>query len=113
MEGQILSSLGFNLQIPTLHQFTGRLMDVCKVSREHAYVVKSLADMAIFEFQNFNGFRKSEMATAIIYFVAKAYQLEEVKANLSNYKKKVNPDSFKKCFLVVAALFKKSHPTPL
>lgn len=109
MEGFILSELNFDLQIPTIHQFAGRMIAVCGFQKQHAFIVKSLADMIIFDFITFNTFRKNELLTAIIYFVAKVYKLEEVKSKLSAFKTRVNPETFKKCFLVAANLFKKSQ----
>lgn len=85
------------------------MIAVCGLQKPHAYIVKSLADMIIFDFHTFNSLRKSELLTAIIYFVAKVYKLEEVKSKLSAYKMKVNQETFRKCFLVAANLFKKSQ----
>lgn len=59
MEGLVLQTLGFNMQIPTIQQFAGRMISVCGIQKPHAYIVKSLADMIIFDFNTFNTLRKS------------------------------------------------------
>ena len=59
MEGFILQTLEFNMQIPTIQQFAGRMVSVCGIQKPHAFIVKSLADMIIFDFHTFNTLRKS------------------------------------------------------
>ena len=109
MEGFVLGALNFNLQIPTAHQFSSHILNSSRMPKQHCYIVKTLLDMSIFDFETFNTLRKNDMAIGIIYFVAKLYQLEEVKANLSPFKNRINSEDLKKCFNVAANLFKKSQ----
>jgi hypothetical protein len=39
-------------------------------------MVKNLADMFIFDFNSFNNYKKHELSTVIVYFVAKLMKMD-------------------------------------
>lgn len=79
MEGLILLELGFNLQIPTLPQFTEKIIRDCKMNAEAANLTQALVDFSLLDFQTLNTTRKFELGAAIAYFVAKVYKLDSLK----------------------------------
>lgn len=109
LESFVLLELNFNLQIPTIYQFVNKIMLEFKISGEHQTLIKSLADLFIFDFNSFNNYRKYELSVSIMYFTCKLLKLETLKCSLSCYKDQIEPEVFKECFMAVVSLFKKSN----
>ena len=89
MESFVLLELNFNLQVPTIYQFINNIVSDLKIAGEHQGLIKSLADLFIFDFNSFNNYKKYELSTVIVYFVSKVYKLEDIKSSLSSYKNKI------------------------
>ncbi len=109
MESQVLLAVNFNLQVPTVYQFINKIVFDFKIAVEHQTVIRSLADLFIFDFNSFNSYSKMELSTVIVYFTSKLYKLDELKNSLSGHKNRILPETFKDCFMAVVSLFKKSH----
>lgn len=107
MESLILSELGFNLQIPTYHQFISKYITSQEIA--HNYHIKDLMDMLMYDFNTFNTYAKMEMATAIVYFVSKLYKDDRLKMVVSQEKNNMKWELFKECFMAIVALFKKNQ----
>ena len=70
-------------------------------------MIRTLIDMTLLDFTNFNNLCKFELSTAIAYFTAKVYNLEKLKTELLEYKNKISPENFSQSFLAAMTLFKK------
>ena len=69
MESLILTTINFNLQFPTLHQFTGLLLDHYKLDID--VTVSDLIKLSMFDCILLNSYKKQHLASVIIYFAAK------------------------------------------
>lgn len=65
MESLILSASQFNLQLPTLYQFTEFALQ--EYGTEIANTVRELNNLAMFDFALFNRFQKQHLATVTIF----------------------------------------------
>ena len=71
MEAIILSEIGFNLQIPTIHQFLMKMIDDYELCEEQQGSIRMLSDMLMYDFNVFNSFEKAYLATAIVSVTGK------------------------------------------
>lgn len=71
--------INFNLQVPTLCQFTDKLIYSYKINTEQKSLIKALVDLSVFEFSILNSFKKHDLALTIVYFTAKLQNLPELK----------------------------------
>lgn len=83
--------INFNLQIPNIYQFINKISIEFKIVEECQTLIKSLADMFIFDFNSFNNYKKFDLSTVIVYFASKLYKLDDLKNYLTLYKNKIEP----------------------
>jgi len=69
MESLILTSTNFNLQFPTLHQFTGLLLSHYNLELDST--VNDLIKLSMFDCLLLNRFKKQHLSAVILYFAAK------------------------------------------
>ena len=69
MESLILTTTNFNLQLPTLNQFTSLLLQHYNLELDSS--VSDLIKLALFDCLLLNKFKKQHVASVIIYFAAK------------------------------------------
>jgi hypothetical protein len=69
MESLILTSTNFNLQFPTLHQFTGLLIQHYNLELDST--VSDLIKLSMFDCLLLNRFKKQHLSAVILYFAAK------------------------------------------
>ena len=69
MESLILTTTNFNMQFPTLYQFSGlRLENYGGVLDK---TVNQLIKLSMFDFNLFNSFKKQHLTAVIVYFASK------------------------------------------
>ena len=69
MESLILTTTNFNMQFPTLYQFSSLALE--HYGGDLDKVVNELIKLSMFDFNLFNNFRKQHLAVVIVYFAAK------------------------------------------
>ncbi len=69
MESLILTTTNFNMQFPSLHQFTGLVIQ--HYSLQIDTTVNELIKLSLFDFMLCNRFQKQHLAAVIIYFAIK------------------------------------------
>jgi hypothetical protein len=69
MESLILTATNFNLQFPTLHQFTGLLLHHYNLKLDST--VNDLIKLSMFDCLLLNRFKKQHLSAVILYFAAK------------------------------------------
>lgn len=69
MESAILQTTNFNMQVPTLHQFTSLALQHYRL--EHDPVLAQLARLSMFDFMLSNRFQKQHLSAVILYFSLK------------------------------------------
>ena len=78
MESLILTTTNFNLQFPTLHQFTGLVLQHYGLDLETT--VNDLTKLSMFDCLLLNKFKKQHLASVIIYFAAKVNESSILKS---------------------------------
>lgn len=104
MESLILSATNFNLQFPTLHQFTGLIIQHYGLDMEA--VVSDLIRLSMFNCLLFNRFQKQHLSSVIIYFAAKLKELPILKSKDLIEELGVPEETFKECFKLLLDLYR-------
>lgn len=76
MESLILEVTKFNLQFPTIEQFTSQMFHNQQISDQLAQQIRALSNLSIFDFKLFNCYKKMHLSTVIVYFSAKLLNLD-------------------------------------
>lgn len=69
MESLILTTTNFNMQFPSLHQFTG--LAIQHYQLELNTTINELMKLSLFDFMLCNRFQKQHLAAVIVYFAVK------------------------------------------
>ena len=105
MEAIILSAVSFNLQIPTIHQYIGKIVEDYELCEEQQGSIKMLSDMLMYDFNVFNSFEKVYLATAMVSVTGK---IEKISKNFEELEKGLKESTLKKCKMAIISMYKKN-----
>lgn len=71
MEALILLATDFNLQVPTVINFSNQLTRLADLPETCLQLVKKLSNLCVFDHILFNHYKKIHLAISIVYFSAK------------------------------------------
>lgn len=104
MESLILTTTNFNLQFPTLHQFTGLVLQHYKLELDT--IVSDLIRLSMFDCLLLNRFKKQHLASVIIYFAAKINEESILRSKDIIEELGVPEEIFRECFTILLGLYR-------
>lgn len=104
MEGVILTATSFNLQFPTLHQFTA--LALAPHGEEVSATVAQLSSLVLFDFALCNRFQKQHLASVVVYFALKLQDPTQIKSKEVMESSQVPEEVFRECFMLLVALYR-------
>jgi hypothetical protein len=111
MEGVILTTTSFNLQFPTIQQFSGVALE--QHGSRLAEQVAMLSNLALFDFSLFNRFQKRHLAIVIVYLALKFESPQQVRSKDIIEAHNIPEDVFRECSQMLLALYQdreRIHP---
>lgn len=103
MEGLILSATCFNLQFPTIHQFAGVALE--RHGERLSGMVLMLSNLALFDFTLFNRFKKSHIASVIVYIALKLEDPDKIRWREVIEESKMPEEVFRECSKMLLNLY--------